>query len=510
VHLDALTGKRLVRPEVPGDDGTYRFDHVLIRDTTYQSLLKRSRATLHERFVEWAERASDPREHSTEYDDILGYHLEQAHRYLAELGPLDDHGRELGVRGAQKLEAAGRRAFARGDMPAAANLLRRAANLRDPGDPERQRLLPLLAEALMEIGEFAWAETFLDDAEAGASDDPRLRANVELTRLFVRHRITQDLSTWRDDVLAVTERMIPELESMDAHEELAQGWRLLVYVHGIALQYGRQAEAGERAIMHARAAGDHRLEARLTAGYTIAICEGPTPVPQAIEICRGILGRHPAERQGEAIARCSLASLLAMANRIDDARVEYAAARDLLADLGGALPAYASIAAAGVELLAGNAEDVARDLRVVYGDLGRLGERFFRPLVGALLAEALQRLGDTAGAMAQVTEVAEEADASDVETWALLDGVRASVLAATGEPAAAVEAAQRAVDLLADTDAPVAHGHALVRLGETLAVVGRQDEARRALQMARRLYERKGNIAAAARLGETAAQPASS
>jgi class 3 adenylate cyclase/tetratricopeptide (TPR) repeat protein len=506
VHLEALARKRLVRPEVPGDDETYRFDHVLIRDATYQSLLKRARATLHERFVEWAERVNDARDRMTEYDDILGYHLEQAHGYLAELGPLDDHGRELGVRGAQKLEAAGRRAFVRGDMPAAANLLRRAVALREPGDRERQRLLPLVAEALMEIGEFAWAETLLDEAGTGATDDARLRANVELTRLFVRHRVTEDLSEWCDDALAVTERAIPVLERMDAHEELARAWRLLVYVHGIALQYGRQAKASERAIMHARAAGDHRLEARLTAGYTIAICEGPTPVPEAIEICRGVLARNPAERQAEAITRCSLASLLAMTNRIDEARIEYAAARELLVDLGGALPAYASITAAGVELLAGNAEDVARDLRVVYGDLGRLGERFFRPLVGALLAEALHRSGDTAGGTAQAAEVAEQADASDVETWALIHCVRASGLASAGEPTAAVEAARRAVDLLAGTDAPVAQAHALVRLGETLAAVGQSVDARRTLETARHLYERKGNVAAASLLGDAAAQ----
>ena len=495
-----------MRPAAPGDDETYRFDHSLIRDTTYQSLLKRARATLHERFVEWAERVNHERDRSAEYDDILGYHLEQAHRYLAELGPLDDHGRALRLPGAQssRLRAGARSCEA--TCPPRRTCCAGAAELREREDPERQRLLPLVAEALMEIGEFAWAETFLDDAAAGGTDDPRLRANVELTRLFVRHRVTDDLATWSDDVLAVTDRTIPELERMDAHAEPARAWRLLVYVHGIALRYGRQAEASERAIAHAHAAGDDRLEARLTAGHSIAICEGPTPVSEAIELCRGVLARRPAERQGEAITRCSLASLLAMANRIDEARIEYAAARELLADLGGALPAYASITAAGVELLAGNATEVADDLRPVYSNLGRLGERFFRPLVGALLAEALQRSGDAARAAAQVDEVAEEADASDVETWALLDGVRASVLISSDEPAAAVEAAQRAVNLLADTEAPGARAHALVRLGESLAAVGRQTEARRTLQTARQLYERKGNLAAAARLAVTAAQ----
>src|SRR6476659_6430180 len=113
-HLASLTEKHFVRREVPDDEEAFRFDHILIRDTAYQGLLKRARATLHEKFVEWAERLNAERDRSAEYDDILGYHLEQAHLYLGELGPLDDHGRALGVRGATKLAAAGRRAFVRG------------------------------------------------------------------------------------------------------------------------------------------------------------------------------------------------------------------------------------------------------------------------------------------------------------------------------------------------------------------------------------------------------------
>ena len=50
-----------------------------------------------------------------EWDEILGYHLEQAYRYRAELGPVDDHGAALAVRAAERLGAAGRRAFERRD-----------------------------------------------------------------------------------------------------------------------------------------------------------------------------------------------------------------------------------------------------------------------------------------------------------------------------------------------------------------------------------------------------------
>src|SRR5207237_3774528 len=86
-RLVTLVRKDLVRPEQPviADDGAYRFRHLLIRDTAYDALPKAVRAELHERFAVWLE------EHGAglvELDEIIGYHLEQAYGYRAELGPL--------------------------------------------------------------------------------------------------------------------------------------------------------------------------------------------------------------------------------------------------------------------------------------------------------------------------------------------------------------------------------------------------------------------------------------
>ncbi len=96
-RLGALTDKQLVHPDLSRslEEEAFRFHHVLIRDTAYDGILKRARASFHERFVEWADSVN--REGATEYEEILGYHLEQAHRYLSELGPLDDHGHEVGL-----------------------------------------------------------------------------------------------------------------------------------------------------------------------------------------------------------------------------------------------------------------------------------------------------------------------------------------------------------------------------------------------------------------------------
>jgi hypothetical protein len=63
----------------------YRSGHAAIKDATYRSLLKRTRAELHEHFVDWAEPINRERGREIEFEEILGYHLEQAYRYRTEL-----------------------------------------------------------------------------------------------------------------------------------------------------------------------------------------------------------------------------------------------------------------------------------------------------------------------------------------------------------------------------------------------------------------------------------------
>ena len=88
-RLAALVRKALIRadrPQLPGEDG-FRFRHLLLRDAAYDALPKARRADLHQRFAAWLE------EHGTELvelDELLGYHFEQACRYRAELGVLND------------------------------------------------------------------------------------------------------------------------------------------------------------------------------------------------------------------------------------------------------------------------------------------------------------------------------------------------------------------------------------------------------------------------------------
>ena len=501
-RLESLTGKQLVRPDSsrPAEDESYRFHHILIRDTAYEGILKRARATFHERFVEWADSVN--REGATEFEEILGYHLEQAYRYLGELGPLDDHGRALGVDAAQRLASAGRRAFARGDMPAAANLLQRAAALFPEEDVRRLGILPALGEALTEIGEFAVAERILDEAvrQAESRQDDRLWADAIVTRLWARHHVVDDLERWSEDVVRQLEKVIPPLEGASAHAELAKAWRLFGYVHGSVLRWTEQLEAHRNALEHARLADDARLEARLTAEYTAGLRDGPTPVREAIRECEQSLARGLDDRQAEAFVLCSLARLRAMEGDFQEARDLIVRAGRMRDELGAnVIVPLTSLQSSRVETLAGDLEAAERDLRRDFEKLSALGDRYLLPTVASLLARAVCAQGRYAEAVELHATAEKLADNDDVETRAVLQCVRARLLAADGALVGAERAAADAVAMLRQIEAPDLRADCTVTLAEILLAALRLEDARTAFEEALALYELKGNRVSAER-----------
>jgi class 3 adenylate cyclase len=100
-----------------------RFKHILIRDAAYAGLTKAERAELHERFADFQARAAADR--LIEYEEIIGYHLEQAIHHRQQLGLDDERTRTLAGRAAQMLGAAGIRALQRGDALTSNRLLER-------------------------------------------------------------------------------------------------------------------------------------------------------------------------------------------------------------------------------------------------------------------------------------------------------------------------------------------------------------------------------------------------
>jgi class 3 adenylate cyclase/tetratricopeptide (TPR) repeat protein len=501
-HLGEIERKGLIeggRTTALDEDG-FRFHHILIRDAAYQSLLKRDRSQLHERFVEWVDGVNQANERGAEFEEILGYHLEQAYRYLVDLGPLDDHGRALGSRASERLGSAGRRALARGDMSAAASLLRRASALLEDG-AELAALLVDLGEALTELGSFDEADEALVAAAAAASKagDDRLGAKAELARLATT--LYLGAADWGTRVDEVVPRSLRVFEEAGDHDGLALAWRLRVGRHGIAAEFAESARAAEQVVHLARLAGNRRYETRGASGYAQAALFGPTPVSEAIARCSDLLEQVDSDRRTGAFIRGVLAELTAMDNRIDEGRALLAASVSQLAELGSnVLASSSSSESARIEILAGNLSGAEELLWKDHHALTAMGERYLLPSVDGLLSRVLYTLDRFDEAEELAVAVRDMAIEDDIDAQALWRSVRAMLLARHGEVEEAITLSLEAIDMRRRSDAIVFLADALSDFAEVLRFSGREDEVRAVRTEALNLYARKGDVVSAGRL----------
>jgi class 3 adenylate cyclase len=496
-RLEALVKKRLVRQARRYDEAArmYRFDHILIRDAAYAGLLKRRRANLHEEFADWGERVNAERQRGVEYEEILGFHLEQAHAYLAELEEPNEHQRQLAHRGAVKLDGAGRRAMQREDMPAAANLLRRAHDLYTEHDPARIELAPDLAHALTQTGELAWAEVFLKEAVETARrlDLPALAAEARLSQLTTQRFSGHSDSDWSATVLAELETAMPLFA--DDNRRLAKAWGMAMDAHGISYRFGDSAAAAQRALRYARLGGDDRRAAAAATFLSMVALYGPTPVTEALERCEEALVATMENRRLNTFVQLLMSPLHAMSGDFSEGRRLYSEARVAFEEMGATLlGARTSLQSAVVELLAGDSEAAERELRQDYETLKRMDEHYLRPTVAANLALLLCRDGrfDEAATFATVAE--EIAADDDVESQALWRSAKALIMSRGDEGEAAEATARAAVELLRRTDGLVQIADALVVQAAILEEHGKLHEREEALIEAASLYARKGNV----------------
>ena len=286
--LGALLHKELIRPDRPTLRGrAYRFRHLLIRDAAYDSIPKEARAQMHESFGRWLERAAGER--ATEYGEVVGYHLEQAYRYRTELGPVDDPATEIAREAAERLGAAGRRAFIRSDAPAGVNLISRAADLLPPDDPLRVELVPNVRVVQGMAGDLSWADRVLTEAveAAATTGDRRLAAHALVQRGFLRLFTEADVTP--EELLGVAERSIRVFDEFGDQLGLARAWRLVAQAHYLDRHLALCAEASERALEQVRLAGDRFEEREITEWLVIALFLGPAPAEEAARRCRRLL-----------------------------------------------------------------------------------------------------------------------------------------------------------------------------------------------------------------------------
>ena len=511
-HLRALIRKELVRPEPSrylGEDG-FRFRHHLIRDAAYQSMAKQARADMHERFGAFLEERDGIR--ATDHDALVGYHLEQAYRYRSELGPLSGDAEEVRVRAAARLASAGRRAFAREDMSAAVNLLTRATSLMAV-DTDRLELLPDLAIALEETGDFEAADALLDETmrEAKRLDQPWVQAHAMLAGLLLQ--LATRPQGWTERAIAEAERAARIFEDIDDQRGLAKAWGVIGEAHWMKCHFANAEEAYEKSLDHARQAGDARQESWGLYMLAAGAAWGPLPAAEGIRRCEEILAHAGTTRIVEARGLLALAVLFAMGGHFDDARSKAAHGRAILEDGGfKILTAAYSQSSAFVEKLAGDAQAAERELRTGYAILEGMGEKGYLSTVAAELAQALYEQ-DRFDESDRYTRVSEElGPLDDFATQVEWRGTRAKVLARRGEIESAVALVDEAVALAADTDYLNLQADARTDLAEVLTLAGRIGDAASRSREALELYERKGNIVSAARvrasLADLEAEPA--
>ncbi|HVL53836.1 MAG TPA: adenylate/guanylate cyclase domain-containing protein [Vitreimonas sp.] len=497
-RLRSLVRRELIRPELSAaaGDETFRFRHILIRDAAYESLSKRDRADLHGRFADWLEATTGGR--LAEYEEIVGYHLDQAVRYRVELGLHDDLTAALRERAFRRLADAGRRASDRSDAKAAIRLLTRAGELGTADDRDRIETLLLLATAYLDVNAARDATRVLAEAgRAAESSGDRVRAaRAELLTVVASSQVDPGISA--QDLEDVASRHL-ELFDREGYEAgLIELWVARGLADLTRSQWARASEAYEQALVHAERAGSVGVSELVHTWLANALVWGPTDAGTGIDRCRELLGRTRS-RRARAIINAKTSVLLAYAGHLDDARLLVAEANETLTDLGLGPESFQLGSAGEVEVAAGELERAVEIFLAGRNNLAAVGETGVRSTYEALTSTVLAWLGRDAEAIEFSIASERHAAADDMASQMGFHAGRALALAHLGRDEEAAPLAARAVALAETTDQINHTAQVLEVHAEVGRLAGRIDEARRSLDRAIDLYERKGNVVAGPR-----------
>ncbi|HUG46980.1 MAG TPA: AAA family ATPase [Candidatus Limnocylindria bacterium] len=504
-HLQSLMRKQLIRPRhgERDDEDTFEFTHAVTRDAAYGRIAKSDRARLHARFATWLQ--EERRDRVGEFEEIIGYHLEQAHATLLELGPPSARTEELAQRAFEPLGRAGQRAFARGDMPAAARLLSRATGLLPAGNQERGRLLPQLAFALMETGDFERLQAVVGEASAAAeAGDRAMQAHATILQLWIR--LFTDPVGWADAAQKEATRTVAAFEELGDERGLARASSLLGLVNMMKGNFAEAERAWEQASSHARHAGDQRDEMESMSWVPLTVWAGPTPTDEGLLRTEELLRRSDGDKKAMSSALMARGAFEAGIGRFDEARQSMRRARELLDEIALTVwraGPYTQLAG-WVETLANDSQAAERELRWGFEKLSEIGEMSWFSTVAGILGEAVLANGrpDEAHQLAEASRDAAAPD--DVYSQVLWRTVASKVLARNGTADDAERLAREAVEIVSPTDFLHLRWHALLSLAHVLSDLGRPAEATEYASRAAELAARKGCLVAERRASETA------
>jgi DNA-binding SARP family transcriptional activator/tetratricopeptide (TPR) repeat protein len=494
--LASLVRKELIRPDraLFAGQRAFRFRHLLLRDAAYESVPKAVRAGFHERYAAWLELHAATR--LVEYEEIIGYHLEQAFLYRSELGTLDSASQDVGRRAAARLGAAGRRAFGRSDSPAAVNLISRAAALLPADDPARIDLVPNVRVVQGMTADLRWADEILKETlETG---DPQLEPHALVQRGFLR--LFSEPEVTPEELIEVAERALPVFEASGDELGQARGWRLVAQARYLGRSAAGCADASERALVHARRARDPFELKEIIEWLAVALAVGPAPASDDHRRCEELLQDAAGDIFLEVTLLAVRAFLQAMQGHDSEARLLLAQAREATRS-GGYLHRvpYLAIHVAHVELFAANPVAAERELRAAGRVLEELGEQTNYSTITAQLALALCGQGRFAEAEEFSAASERAARPNDVMANVTWRYARATALDGQGDAPAAEAFARESVAYAEESDFVNVYGDALLVLATILRRGGRHDEAVPLLQRAVEVFERKEHAVGAAR-----------
>ena len=487
--LQMLVRKELIRPHTStfiGEDA-FRFGHILIRDSAYQGVPKQLRAELHEKFTGWLQAKAGDR--IGEYEEILGYHLEQAFKLNEELGNVDEKARALGARGAELLGSAGGRALARADFPAAANMLGRAITLLPAADPLRMQLSFDLIDALMQVGDSERAKRVVANALRIADrlklEQHQARFQLQELRLQIETEADDD---WSEPALAKATALIDTLTPFGDDQGLAKAHVVRAEVFWEKLHHAETDEALEHALEHARKAGRKHDEALIVGWLATSQFFGPTPAAEAFARCEQLLAENDGHQKVRAACSLVMGGLTAMQGDPEAGRQLLTQARAIYSDLGDVRAMATSTQAAGMlELFAGEPESALDWLEQGMDEFKRMGYLSYIPTSAGLAAEAayLLRRFDRAFELTETSE----SNGGELTEWG---PTRAKVLARRGEVEEGVRVARDAAVETAETDDLRARGDTMMALAETLYLADLKDDAALFVEKALAMYRAKG------------------
>jgi class 3 adenylate cyclase len=462
-----------------------RIRHLLIRDAAYESLPKATRAELHERFADWLSQHE-----LVESDEIVGYHLEQAHGYRAELDASDPRLADLAGRAAGHLVAAGEGALERGDYNAGRTLLKRAHALA-PADDRGLALIPELAIALWESGELDEARRLLADGRAASSPVVAAMSAIvdDIFDLLMTGSLTyEQRAERREEARGV-------IEAAGDDRGLALYWWAIAGESWNACLTEDAVIACEKALWHLDQCGAHGQKADLVGWMAAAYVFGPRPVSEGLERIESL----EASLQGAAILQAGVAGakgrLLAMSGNVDEGREVNSSASQTMQEAGLFVAAAGGAMRSGwIEERADDSAAAERAMREGLDELERLNDRAYRSTLALNLADFLVyegRVDEAREVIATARSITPSDDMTNLVHLHFLDG---AVLAHDGRLEEAEAEGRRAVDLADTTDHVDQRATARIYLALTLGRAGRIDEAAVLANEGLALIEAKGDV----------------